>query len=397
MDYQPPPFFSRGPAPLVRLGFFVCLAVLLMVLDARFRYAESLRQVIALLAYPLQRVSLAPGELFGAAAGFFTTQVSLKQENEQLKAKQLQAANELLTVQALRSENAQLRRLLEARERLPRESTLAEILYQGRDPFSRKVIVDKGRQQGIQPGQAVIDDLGVIGEGTRVYPLLSEGTLITDKEQRTPVQVVRNGLRATVYGGGGTGDARRSDTAAKTAGVREGELVSFYEQPQRILLPVKVGYMALTLVLALLFNLLPWRDVTGLPDMVALVLTFWCVHQPRKMGIGIAWFVGLVMDAGDSALLGQHAFAYAFLAFAAVSLHRRILWFSPWRQAAHVLVLLLLSQALMLAVRLVAGGVFPGLAYFAGTLIAAALWPTVSFLLLLPQRRPESVDENRPI
>ena len=173
--------------------------------------------------------------------------------------------------------------------------------------------------------------------------------------------------------------------------------MSFYEQPRRILLPAKLGYMAFTFVLALLFNLLPWRDVTGLPDMVALVLTFWCVHQPRKMGIGIAWFVGLVMDAGDSALLGQHAFAYAFLAFAAVSLHRRILWFSPWRQAAHVLVLLLLSQALMLAVRLVAGGVFPGLAYFAGTLIAAALWPTVSFLLLLPQRRPESVDENRPI
>jgi len=173
--------------------------------------------------------------------------------------------------------------------------------------------------------------------------------------------------------------------------------VSFYDPPQRILLPVKVGYMALTLVLALLFNLLPWRDVTGLPDMVALVLTFWCVHQPRKMGIGIAWFLGLVMDAGNGALLGQHAFAYAFLAFAAVSLHRRILWFSPWRQAAHVLILLLASEVLMLAVRLVAGGVFPGLAYFAGAFIAAALWPTTSFLLLLPQRRPESVDENRPI
>src|SRR5207245_6485285 len=91
MDYQPPPFFSRGPAPLARLGFFLCLAVLLMVLDARFRYAESLRQVIALLTYPLQRVALAPGEVFGAAAGFFTTQVSLKQENEQLKAKQLRS------------------------------------------------------------------------------------------------------------------------------------------------------------------------------------------------------------------------------------------------------------------------------------------------------------------
>jgi len=173
--------------------------------------------------------------------------------------------------------------------------------------------------------------------------------------------------------------------------------VPFYEQPQRTLLSAKAAYMALTLVLALLFNLLPWRDLIGLPDMVALVLTFWCVHQPRKMGIGTAWFVGLVMDAGNGALLGQHAFAYAFLAFAAISLHRRILWFSLWRQAAHVLVLLLTSQLLMLAVRLVAGGAFPGLSYFAGSFIAAALWPTATFLLLLPQRGPGSVDENRPI
>src|SRR5206468_7832202 len=135
---------------------------------ARFRYAESLRQVIALLVYPLQRVSLAPGELFGTAAGFFTTQVSLKQENEQLKAKQLLAANELLTVQALRSENAQLRRLLEARERLPRESTLAVVLYEGRDPFSSSVLIEQSRQRGIRRGQAVIDDMGVIGHVRRV-------------------------------------------------------------------------------------------------------------------------------------------------------------------------------------------------------------------------------------
>src|SRR3979411_1027461 len=106
--------------------------------------------------------------------------------------------------------------------------------------------------------------------------------------------------------------------------------------------------MALTLCLRFLFNLLPWRDVAGLPDMVALVLTFWCVHQPRKIGIGIAWFLGLVMDAGNGALLGQHAFAYAFLAFAAVSLHRRILWFSPWRQGAHRLGLLRASPTAQL-------------------------------------------------
>jgi rod shape-determining protein MreC len=226
MDYQPPPFFSRGPALLVRLGFFVCLAVLLMVLDARFRYAEPLRQVLALLAYPLQRVALAPAELFNASAGFFTTQVSLKQENEQLKAKQLLAANELLANDALRAENAQLRRLLEARERLPRHSTLAEILYQGRDPFSRKVIIDKGSQQGIQAGQAVIDDIGVLGQVTRVYPLLSEVTLITDKEQRTPVQVLRNGLRAVIYGGGEKGTLDLSWTASNADVLADDVLVT---------------------------------------------------------------------------------------------------------------------------------------------------------------------------
>jgi len=173
--------------------------------------------------------------------------------------------------------------------------------------------------------------------------------------------------------------------------------MAYIHQPQRILLPVNVAYMALTVVLALLFNMLPWRDLVGVPDMVALVLAFWCVHQPRKMGIGAAWFVGLVMDAGNGALLGQHAFAYAFLAFGAITLHRRILWFPPWQQAAHILLLLLASQALMLGVRMIAGGAFPGFLYFASSLIAAALWPMATFLLLLPQRRPESVDENRPL
>jgi len=171
----------------------------------------------------------------------------------------------------------------------------------------------------------------------------------------------------------------------------------FDDRPQRILLPVNVAFMALSFVLALLFNLLPWRDVAGVPDLAALVLTFWCVHQPRRIGIGAAWLLGLAMDAGNGALLGQHAFAYSILAFAALGLHRRILWFSPWQQAAHVLLLLLACQVLALGVRMIAGGAFPGYAYFAGSLVAAALWPAVTFVLLLPQRRPESVDRNRPI
>jgi rod shape-determining protein MreD len=169
------------------------------------------------------------------------------------------------------------------------------------------------------------------------------------------------------------------------------------DRREHILLPVKVGFIALSLLVALLFNLLPWRDLRGIPDMLALVIAFWCVHQPRKMGIGIAWLLGLLMDAGNGTLIGQHALAYSVLAFAAQGLHRRILGFPVWQQALHLLMLLLASQALMLVVRLVAGGTFPGWWFFAGSFIAAALWPAVTHVLLAPQRRPEIVDENRPI
>jgi rod shape-determining protein MreD len=169
------------------------------------------------------------------------------------------------------------------------------------------------------------------------------------------------------------------------------------QRPQRILLPVKLSFMVFTTLFAMLFNVLPWPDVTLLPDMLALVLTFWCIHQPRKMGIGAAWALGLMMDAANGALLGQHAFAYSVLAFAAVQLNRRVLWFGLGPQALHVLLLLLGTQLLMLGVRLAAGGAFPGFLWFAGSAIGALLWPVVTFVLLAPQRQPEMVDVDRPI
>ena len=171
----------------------------------------------------------------------------------------------------------------------------------------------------------------------------------------------------------------------------------FDDRPQRILLPARAGFMAITLLIALVLNLLPWRDVAGLPDWTALVLVFWCVRQPRHISVGTAWLLGLIMDTGNGALLGQHAFAYALLAFAANTLSRRLLWFAPWPQALHVLLLLLSTQLVMLAIRMGTGGPFPGGLYFAGSFVAAGLWPFITLLLLAPQRRPESVDENRPL
>ena len=134
-----------------------------------------------------------------------------------------------------------------------------------------------------------------------------------------------------------------------------------------------------------------------MPDFVALVLVFWGVHQPRRVGIGLAWTLGLLLDVGNDALIGQHALSYSVLAFLALAVHRRILWFPLWQQALHLLLLLLSTQLLTLVIRLAAGASFPGWTYFAGSFICAALWPVLSFLLLLPQRQAEMKDENRPI
>lgn len=167
--------------------------------------------------------------------------------------------------------------------------------------------------------------------------------------------------------------------------------------PQRILLPAQVSFIVLTLALGLLFDLLPWGNIAGVPDLTATVLAFWCIHQPRRIGIGIAWTLGLLLDVGNGALLGQHALGYSVLAFLAFALHRRLLWFPPWQQALHILLLLLSTQLLTLVIRIAAGAGFPGWTYFAGSFICAALWPVLNFLLLLPQQRPETIDENRPI
>ena len=222
MEHQPPPFFNRGPAPLVRLTFFVSVAVLLMVLDARFHYAENVRQVVALAAYPIQRVAMAPVDLFHGVANYFGSTAALQQENTALRTKALRAAPELLRLESLQEENRQLRRLLDAQERSPRKSVFAEILYAGRDPFSRKVVIDKGSQNSIRAGQPVIDDVGVIGQVTRVFLLMSEVTLLSDKDQAIPLQVQRNGLRAIAYGGA-EGDMLDLRFMAANADIRNGD------------------------------------------------------------------------------------------------------------------------------------------------------------------------------
>ena len=205
MEHSPPPFFKRGPAPLVRLFFFASLSLALLVLDARFRYAEGVRGVLALAAYPLQRAATAPVDFLRTVGDYFSTQAQLFEDNANLRAKNLALAQAAQRYETAEAEAAQLRRLIGAAEKLAVKSTPAEILYAGRDPYSHKIFINLGERQGVKPGSPVADEAGVVGQVTRVHPLVSEVTLITDQDHVVPVQVVRNGLRAIAFGGGASG------------------------------------------------------------------------------------------------------------------------------------------------------------------------------------------------
>jgi len=205
MEHSPPPFFKRGPAPVVRLAFFASLSIALLILDARFRYVDGLRDVLALAAYPFQKAATAPIIAAQRVGEFFVTQERLRSENSTLRAELLDAARDAQRYRTASAELEQLRRVTEMRARFDRQTIPAEVLYTGRDPYDYKVILDKGRQQGVRAGSLVVDEDGAIGQVTRAHDLVSEVTLITDKAQAIPVQVVRNGLRAVGFGAGASG------------------------------------------------------------------------------------------------------------------------------------------------------------------------------------------------
>jgi rod shape-determining protein MreD len=165
----------------------------------------------------------------------------------------------------------------------------------------------------------------------------------------------------------------------------------------QLLLPVNPFFIALSLLAALAFNLLPLGRVPWLPDLLALTLAFWAVHEPRRIGVGTAFLFGLLMDVHQGALLGQHALAYTLLAFLALALSRRLTWFTLAQQALQVLPLFVATHTVSLLVRMVAGDLFPGWSLFMAPLVEAALWPFVTLLLLAPQRRAPDPDQNRPL
>ena len=165
----------------------------------------------------------------------------------------------------------------------------------------------------------------------------------------------------------------------------------------QLLMPVNPLFVWATLIFAFLLNIVPLGRVAAMPDFLALVLVFWNVHESRRVGIGAAFVFGLLMDVHSGAVLGQHALAYTLLSFAAVVIHRRLLWFTVPSQALQILPLFVAAQAVSLLIRMLAGGMFPGWEMALAPLFQSVLWPVVTLLLLAPQRRAPDPDENRPI
>ena len=205
MEHTPPPFFKTGPSALARLIFFSALSLALLVADARYSYLATLRRVASVAVYPIQRIAIAPSVVAQRLADYFATNTALRDENAHLERAHLMDAAQLMQMKALRAENSHLRELLGERARLNTQVSAAEVLYAARDPFSRKIIIDKGSEQAVKAGEPVIDAHGVIGQVTRAYPWVSEVTLITDKNHLVPVLNARSGVRAVLAGTGDDG------------------------------------------------------------------------------------------------------------------------------------------------------------------------------------------------
>ncbi|HWI78555.1 MAG TPA: rod shape-determining protein MreC [Ramlibacter sp.] len=200
LDRNPPPFFKQGPSALSKLMVFSALALFLMVADTRFRISHPLRSAVATVLYPLQWVALRPVLAMRWSADYFESLATAQRIEQEARAKLAQQSQRANQVEQLTLENNRLRKLLDLRSRIATPGTAAEVLYDAADPYTRKVILDKGMAQGIEAGSPVIDESGVLGQVTRVHPLISEVTLVTDRDQAIPVLNTRTGARSVAYG-----------------------------------------------------------------------------------------------------------------------------------------------------------------------------------------------------
>ncbi|QHE83722.1 rod shape-determining protein MreC [Hydrogenophaga sp. BPS33] len=227
LDRTPPPFFKQGPSALSKLVVCSAMALFLMVADLRFKVAEPIRTAVAMVLYPVQWTVLQPVELAGMAGGYFTS-LHTAQTNEREALQRLTAqAERSLQLEQITLENQRLRELLAMRERIGTQAVGAQVLYDAADPYSRKIVIDRGQTHGIEPGSPVVDESGVLGQVTRVYPLVSEVTLLIDRDQAIPVLNTRTGVRSVAYGQPSTsGDGMELRYTLASADIAEGDLLT---------------------------------------------------------------------------------------------------------------------------------------------------------------------------
>lgn len=205
MEYSPPPLFKQGAPARVKVTVFALISIVLLLVDARMNTLATIRQVAGTVLYPLQMAALMPREAVATMGSYFSSLSALQKEVHDLKSQQAASAQLMQQARLEMAENAHLRKLMGARAHIPVKSMMSEILYDARDPSARKVVLDRGARNGVALGLPVIDNAGVVGQVTRVFPFTSEVTLLTDKEQAIPVQVLRNGLRSVAHGRGNAG------------------------------------------------------------------------------------------------------------------------------------------------------------------------------------------------
>ena len=227
LDQDPPPFFRQGPSAFSKLIVFSAAALFLMVADTRFQMLQPARMVLEAVLFPMQWLAQRPGLMAREAALFVERVQSADALHTGLRAQLRRQSTRAYQVEQLELENRRLRALLDLRPTLPVTGTAAQVIYDAADPFTRKVIIDRGQAQGIKEGSPVIDEKGVLGQVTQVFVLSSEVTLITDRDHATPVLNVRTGARGVVYGDTSShADAMELRFMAANADVAEGDLLT---------------------------------------------------------------------------------------------------------------------------------------------------------------------------
>ena len=224
LDRTPPPFFRQGPSALTKLAFFSALAVFLMAADSRIKYIQPVRAALATALLPVQRALLVPVDLVEGGSDYFVGLQRAIAGERDARAKLVAQAERAARVEQLAAENARLRALLDLRPALIVKSRTAEVLYEATDPYSRKLFIDRGSAAGVLPGSPVINDSGVLGQVTRVYPLSSEVTLLADKDAAIPVLNPRTQQRSAAFGVG-DGNVMELRFMAGNADVQEGDLL----------------------------------------------------------------------------------------------------------------------------------------------------------------------------